>query len=710
MKKYAVLFLWIVLIVLGFFLATNGLAYALRYPAELGPAHFGDRWYQPFHLFWWLFILRIPNIYLIPTLALLGVWIAGVTVGAIYLHQWTRRRTTDLYGSSRWMKNKELKALGVFKGGGVVLGQSNDARYRHIGRDDTWKMKKPGHLIFNNAKEHVLVVAPTRRGKGINFVIPTLLSWTRSVIVYDIKKENWAITAGWRRKFSHVLRFEPTSPTTIRFNPMLEIDKGEEEIAQVQNLVEILTNPHGQTEKDHWNLTASQLLVGAILHVLYAQDEPQKTLSAVYNLLNHPERSFDETLDLMLSTQHTQDGPHQQVAQTARNMKNKAPNELSSVVSTASSYLSLYQDPTIARTTETSDFRISDLMNAEHPVSLYIVVNPQDADRLRPLTRLLLQMTGTKLTKTLGNYKHRLLYLIDEFPTLGNLEFFERQLAFFAGYGIKCALVVQSFNQLYKHYSKQTSIPDNCRYKLMLGADSPEEAELLTKYLGQETVSRTSVSKSGSAGEFLTDKRSYSESEVGRTLMTADEVLRLPFDDILLVTGGAFPYRGKKIMWFLDKRFTPRGNINPPDTVIAQADELPTEEAKSPWTDTAPKYRDANVADPPEQAEETQRVTVHTPTPAFYADEQDDDGATTPATEPAPVNAMTAVLPEPESPGPDPAGSNEPADEQDADTDDASALIFDPGDPETPSDEEPTQEASSDDDDPTNILPRTFDI
>ena len=132
----------------------------------------------------------------------------------------------------------------------------------------------------------------------------------------------------------------------------------------------------------------------------------------------------------MLSTRHLPEGPHPVVAQCAREMLDKSDNELAGIVSTAKTCLNLYNDPFIARNTSASDFRIDDLMNADVPVSLYLVVPPSDIDRTRPLVRLMLNQIGKRLTESLSfgdkpAYRHRLLLLLDEFPSLGRLDFFQ---------------------------------------------------------------------------------------------------------------------------------------------------------------------------------------------------------------------------------------------------------------------------------------------
>ncbi|TJV09968.1 MAG: conjugal transfer protein TraG, partial [Mesorhizobium sp.] len=116
--------------------------------------------------------------------------------------------------------------------------------------------------------------APTRSGKGVGLVVPTLLSWTGSAIIHDIKGENWQLTSGWRSKFSYCLLFNPTDPRSARYNPLLEVRKGPDEIRDVQNIADILVDPEGALERrNHWEKTSHSLLVGAILHVLYAEEE-----------------------------------------------------------------------------------------------------------------------------------------------------------------------------------------------------------------------------------------------------------------------------------------------------------------------------------------------------------------------------------------------------------------------------------------------------
>ena len=151
------------------------------------------------------------------------------------------------------------------------------------------------HYLRHNGPEHVLCFAPTRSGKGVGLVVPTLLTWPGSCIVHDIKGENWNLTSGFRARHGRVLLFDPTNRRSAAYNPLLEVRRGEWEVRDVQNIADVLVDPEGALEKrNHWEKTSHSLLVGAILHVLYAEED--KTLAGVANFLSDPKRPIEATL------------------------------------------------------------------------------------------------------------------------------------------------------------------------------------------------------------------------------------------------------------------------------------------------------------------------------------------------------------------------------------------------------------------------------
>ena len=468
----------LVLSLAGLWASTEYVAAELRYPPEIGvPWAVVGSWpvYPPWGWLLWSSIAesRAPILFRNASgITTIGA-IAGCAAAALAAVSRKPSGPSRSHGSARWATTAEMRRAGLLREAGVILGQTGDAVFRHTvdtaGRTKTL-FRKTGRLIRHDGPEHVFCFAPTRSGKGVGLVVPTLLSWPHSVLVYDIKRENWALTAGWRRQFSRVWRFEPTALDSLRFNPLLEIRKGWNEVRDAQNVADLLVDPAGEKDtRDHWQTTAHSLLTGAILHVLYAESD--KTLSGVARFLSNPDATQTQTLERMLETRHLGDAPHPAVAQAAREMLSKGDNELSGVFSTALACLGLYRDPVVARNTSASDFCIADLMNAEAPVSLYLVVPPSDLARTRPILRLMLNQIGRRLTESLQvgprtAYRHRLLLLLDEFPSLGRLEFFETGLAFMAGYGLKALLIAQSLHQLEKAYGPNQSILDNCHIRV----------------------------------------------------------------------------------------------------------------------------------------------------------------------------------------------------------------------------------------------------
>lgn len=574
----------------GLWGTTQYVAYALGYQPQLGPPYvvlWGYPIYFPWS--WWIWAYHFepyaPHVFDTAFTITVGVFLAMFAIMVILAIRRSKKRdTTGAYGTARWATDKELDESGLLGTHGVILAQTNDAVFhseknREGGREKvSWVMDKAGKgIIRHSGPEHVFCFAPTRSGKGVGLVIPTLLTWTGSTVVYDIKKENWTATAGWRKQFSHCLRFEPTARGSVRFNPLQEIRKGEYEVRDAQNVADILVDPDGSKEqRDHWEKTGHSLLVGVILHVLYAEED--KSLAGVANFLSDPDRGIYDTLNYMLNYPHHGDRPHDTVAAHAREMLNKSENELSGVISTAKSFLSLYHDPIVAANTACSDFSITDLMNSERPVSLYLVVPPSDIDRTKPLMRLILNQMGRRLTERLDyadkSYRHQLLMMLDEFPSLGRLGFFETELAYMAGYGIKCFMIAQSLNQIEKAYGNNNSILDNSHVRITLGALDERTAKRISDMLGQATEIRQQINHAGSRLAPWLGHVMMSQQESGRPLLTPGEVLQLPGTDALVMIGGLPPYRAKKIMYYQDKRFDGRAWLPAPEGEREQRAEL----------------------------------------------------------------------------------------------------------------------------------------
>ncbi len=554
------IFVVFAIVIVGVWAATQWAAFQLGYQAQLGEPWvvlFGTPVYQPWKLFewWYAYEAYAPHIFdqagmLAGASGFMGC--AAAVVGSLWRARQNRFVTT--YGSSRWANRREIEGAGLFRAAGVFLGRLGGQYLRHDG------------------PEHVMAFAPTRSGKGVGLVIPTLLSWTGSAVVHDIKGENWQLTAGWRSKFSHCLLFNPTDPRSARYNPLLEVRKGPDEVRDVQNIADILVDPEGALERrSHWEKTSHSLLVGAILHVLYAEEE--KTLARVATFLSDPQRSFAHTLRRMMATNHlgTPDHPqvHPVVASAAREVLNKSENERSGVLSTAMSFLGLYRDPTVAATTAACDWRIVDLVDATRPVSLYLVIPPSDISRTKPLVRLVLNQIGRRLTERLEGdpgkrRKHQLLMMLDEFPALGRLDFFETALAFMAGYGIRAYLIAQSLNQISKAYGENNAILDNCHVRIAFSSNDERTAKRISDALGTATELRAQRNYAGHRLAPWLSHVMVSRQETARPLLTPGEVMQLPPADELVLVSGLAPIRAKKLRYYEDRNFISRIAEAPP--------------------------------------------------------------------------------------------------------------------------------------------------
>jgi type IV secretion system protein VirD4 len=321
--------------------------------------------------------------------------------------------------------------------------------------------------------------------------------------------------------------------------------------------------------------------VGVILHILYV--EPDKTLRGCATFLTNPVRPVEQTIEAMIKTEHDPGGEmgwldsssgeptttHPVVAGAARALLDKSANERSGVISTALSFLDLYRDPILAANTETSDFTIEDLMQHERPVSLYLTVPSSDLSRTRPLVRMILNQALRRLTEKMSfedgrpipHYRQPLLLMLDEFPALGRLAFFQESLAYLAGYGIRAFLITQDLSQHYGVYGREESITGNCHVRIAFAANKPETAELLSRMAGDMTVHMEQRSYRGDRFDLVLNKQYVAQQQVQRRLITPDEAMRLPDDEALIFVAGHAPIRGRKIRYYEDGVLSARARL-----------------------------------------------------------------------------------------------------------------------------------------------------
>jgi type IV secretion system protein VirD4 len=504
----------------------------------------------------------------------------------------------DLHGSARWADANDLRKTGLMhsKHGVYVGGWCGDGS-SHL------------HYLRHNGPEHILVFAPTRSGKGVGLVIPTLLAWEESAIVYDIKGENWAKTAGFRSAIGNrCFKFSPVEANaSSRFNPLSEVRLfTPRDVSDAQNIANmIIRTGEDSPQERYWQDAASSIATGMILHVCY-----EKALSArvacladLAQVFTRPGASFRETLEELMNFEHDPGFAHQWrmptgerttthpvVKEKVQEMLDKEDKDFGGVLSTAKTALTLYSDPLVASNTAASDFTIDDLVNHERPISLYLVVPPSDKIRLRPLIRLIFTMTVNRLTEKMvfegaeqKKNRHRLLFLIDEFPSLNRMEIFADALSYMAGYGLKAYLITQDIRQIVDAYGNNESIVSNCHVRIAYAPNQYETADLLSKMTGITTVPKASYNYSGSRFSPVMQHVNASVDYIERPLMTPDEVSRLrpaqkegDGDDekiigpgqILIFVSGNYPILGTQMLYFLDPVLRKRAELPPPSEYI----------------------------------------------------------------------------------------------------------------------------------------------
>ncbi|KAK0360618.1 hypothetical protein LTR94_026606, partial [Friedmanniomyces endolithicus] len=272
-------------------------------------------------------------------LVLALVSVLGLGVGSLLEGRVDQRR------SRGWGGLREAKLGGLLERKGVVIGRLKNC------------------ILTSSDLRPSLVIGGTRSGKGRGHVMPTLLSWTDSVMVHDPKSELWALTAGWRSTFSHVLRMDPRDLSSVRWNPLAEIRPGHGELAEVQRLVAVLSDPGGARDSDGiWDKAASEVLEAVILHVLFTAPADEKTLLTVRDLL----ADLDQTMETMAKTLHRRgkDGRpevHPFIKTAAIGYSAMHDRFRTSVQGTARSYLKWAAGADMEHVLSGSDFILSDL-------------------------------------------------------------------------------------------------------------------------------------------------------------------------------------------------------------------------------------------------------------------------------------------------------------------------------------------------------------
>ena len=399
--------------------------------------------------------------------------------------------------------------------------------------------KAYGRLLGYTGPSNVWVCAPPRTRKTWGIVFPTLLTYTSSVVVNDLRGECYEMTAGFRGRPRHrggmgqrVLYYNPASQATHRHNPLDEIRLGVTEVKDTRNFVDMLIDPEAiKEQRDHWDHAVSPALTAATLHVLYAKPTRQHNPEGVAYFLADATRNIRESLEEMKATNHLGDRPHPVIASMAQELLQKSPNDMSGVISTAMDYIGVYRDPLLAYLTKTSDFRLKDLQFGPVPVSLYLMIPPSDLSGTRPVVRVFLnQLTSLLMEEYHAPGRRELLQIFDEFNSLRKVDFLGERLAYMAGYKMRSLIIHQSVPQLWTTWGRDEPITATCDVKVMFTASDRVTAEACADLVTKTTEMRKQYGFTGDRWSPFFQRRSASGMEVERPLLTAEEMLLFPLD------------------------------------------------------------------------------------------------------------------------------------------------------------------------------------
>lgn len=462
-----------------------------------------------------------------------------------------RKPRQSLHGDARFARRPDIARAGLLDGAGdgIILGR--------LGKD---------YLTAGlDQYPHVLLAAPTGSGKGVGVVLPNLFNWNHSAIVLDIKKENWAITAGFRKAHGHqVFLFDPASPqrSTHRWNPLAYVrDDDALRVDDIQKIGSIIF-PDVPNTDPIWTASCRSLFTGLVLYLFETEGRP-RTLGQVAR----EAYSGDDTRWSAIIAQRQSEGrPLSDVcAASLMDYVNTSDNTRTSIRKTFTSRFELFTNPIIDAATAGNDFDLAALRKTR--MTVYLGITPDNLGRLAPLLNLFFQQVVDLNTRELPDQnptlKYQCLLLMDEFRALGKMQVIAEAIAYLRGYGIRLLTILQSPSQVREVYGDNAAknFFQNHPVRICYTPADIDVATEISRELGNMTFKATSRSKPQMFGK---GNRSQTESDQARALMLPQEVKAIGAEEALLFAKGCLPIRATKIRWYQDEVLKTRATTPPP--------------------------------------------------------------------------------------------------------------------------------------------------
>lgn len=449
------------------------------------------------------------------------------------------------YGSAYLQSPDQLRESGLGLSGEELL----DLRYKcKVGflflGEWTYRPKGdkgPVHTSFPvlQGPGHAITIAPTRTGKGTCAVIPNLMLYEGSIIVNDIKGENYAVTASWRQSIhQQVYKFAPFDDDGDNWNPFDIFDDSDSPWDDARHMAELLITDNHDKEV-FWNNNARNLLTGLILHIAEEAPIQERNLAHLKDLLSQDEEGLQYTLTEIAA------GENKAAAKAANGFLRADIKVRSGVLSTLDSELAFLDSERVANCTSVSDFSFSEIKHDKS--SIFFVLPPERLRTYAPLMRLFFGIAALELKRTQDRPDWPVLLMLDEFPAMGRMKVIEEEIAFLAGYDVRLWLFAQDLNQLARIYGQAAqSIIANCRVKQFFGVADVETGKLVSAMCGNTTVPNISVSANNGAN---VDTSSVSISDGQRPLYDPNEVMNLHENMQLLFFPGHQPVLSQKVSY-----------------------------------------------------------------------------------------------------------------------------------------------------------------
>ncbi len=466
-----------------------------------------------------------------------------------------RRRA--LHGEARFATRREIAAAGLLGDQGIILGR--------LGR----------RCLMLPGQQGVLLAAPPRAGKGVGVVIPNLLNWPGSVIVIDIKRENWTLTAGFRQRSGQAcFLFDPFAEDhrTARWNPFHYVSSDpHRRVNDLQRIAEMLY-PDPPNVDPFWTASARSLFLGIALYLFETPSMPKTIGEVLRQGMASDDEGFGAHWKRIVEGRGKGKYPlSDQCVRALYDVIDLAPVTASSIRKTFTSRLDLWANPILDAATAGNDFDLRQLRR--EPMSIYVGVNPDDLHRLRPVLSLFFQQALGLQTRALPEHdptlKLQVLMMLDEVAALGRIPILAEAISYLPGFNVRVVLVIHTPAQMREVYGVNAAetMSKSLAARIAFAAKDFADAREISDELGMTTVPAHTVSRPAFGWAEGRGRRSpsVSVSEQRRALLLPQEVQALGARQALIFHEGVPPIRCQKIRYFEDQRF--RRRLFPPPVV-----------------------------------------------------------------------------------------------------------------------------------------------